>query len=77
MVRAKTWWMPGPPVGRRRPLVEHERRAAGPRRHALAEEVFGLPGVEQLLLELVGAEFGKGRESHQGRRGGEALTPAS
>ncbi len=66
-----------PPVGGGRPLVEHERRAGGPCRHAPAEEVFGLPGLEQLLLELVGAEFGKGRKSHQGSRSGEALTPAS
>ena len=65
------------PIGGRRPLVEHERCTAGPRRHAPAKEVFGFPGVEQLLLELVGAEFGEGRESHQGRRGRERLTPAS
>ncbi len=68
---------PRPAVGRRRPLEEHEGRTTPARLHALAEEVFGFPGLEQLLLELVGAEVGKRRKGHQGRRRGETLTPAS
>jgi hypothetical protein len=42
---------PGAAVGRRRPLVEHERLGPMPAAHGLAEDVAFAPALEDLLLE--------------------------
>ena len=54
----------GAAVGGRRSLEEDKRPAALALRLDAVEEVFGLPALEQLTLELVRAGVGELRESH-------------
>ena len=50
--RARTWCVPGPPVGGRRALVEDPRLGALAAAHRLREDVALAPALEHCLLEV-------------------------